>query len=404
MIDQDDATVIVYVDYEHLDITKTVTTSYKRTHDWTLTKYVDPDELYLYINGDIKDGDGVTSDGRVTWRVTVTYKGCTDSDYLIEGTITIENDGTLDVGISSITDSITGATIYDCYVGTTEITSFPYTLTSGATMTCKYKIDPATGDERSNQVTVTTSDSRNYYSNVASIVWGDPDPEIDEAVTVDDSPDSRLGLDLSSILPATLYATNFDVDEEAFYEYYKDFDWDDYGENNCGDYTYINTATLKGDTIDDDASATLIVHVQCYDEETAYAKASSDYNCFYPTFSNWGWSNQIEYDDIEDGDEIEWDLWAGAAQCDTDNGELVGTVTVSFTVSSGWVSVSVSYSIISGYTLDSTHVYAGTTMYPQKNGEDTISPGQYSNEGPFDDDFYIIAHAVVKQPDPDFGP
>ncbi|WP_162197686.1 hypothetical protein [Methanosarcina mazei] len=45
-------------------------------------------------------------------------------------------------------------------------------------------------------------------------------------------------------------------------------------------------------------------------------------------------------------------------------------------------------------------------MFPMdKKGNPTVAPGAYSNASPFDDrDVYVIAHAVVGIPDPNFGP
>jgi hypothetical protein len=45
-------------------------------------------------------------------------------------------------------------------------------------------------------------------------------------------------------------------------------------------------------------------------------------------------------------------------------------------------------------------------MFPaDKRGRPTVAPGQYYNASPFDgSEVYVIAHAVVGIPDPDFGP
>jgi hypothetical protein len=52
------------------------------------------------------------------------------------------------------------------------------------------------------------------------------------------------------------------------------------------------------------------------------------------------------------------------------------------------------------------HVYAGYEMFPRNpRGAVHRGPGQYTNEGPFDgSQVYVIVHAVVLYPDPDFGP
>jgi hypothetical protein len=71
--------------------------------------------------------------------------------------------------------------------------------------------------------------------------------------------------------------------------------------------------------------------------------------------------------------------------------------------------VTVTYNVGSPYLLEETHVYAGTTMFPKvkqgKNTVFTVAPGLYTNNGPFDgSQVYVIAHAVVGIPDPNFGP
>jgi hypothetical protein len=125
--------------------------------------------------------------------------------------------------------------------------------------------------------------------------------------------------------------------------------------------------------------------------ETAFAKAG-DGICFIPQFSRWGWTNLIEGPGT-----YEWELWAAAGQCDTDNGELAGTVTV---VYDGDGNVSVTFNVESPWRLEETHVYAGETMFPQvsrgRRTTSTVAPGQYFNAGPFDGGpIYVIAHAVV---------
>ena len=124
----------------------------------------------------------------------------------------------------------------------------------------------------------------------------------------------------------------------------------------------------------------------CYQDETAFAFGNE---CFIDNgFKRWGWTNELE-----EGDTEIYDVYAGAGQCDTDKGLLVGTVTVSYfdgDVEFDWV-------IDEEYTLLETHEYAGTDMFPTlKKGKETVAPGAYTNEGGFGGDaVYVIAHAVV---------
>ena len=106
------------------------------------------------------------------------------------------------------------------------------------------------------------------------------------------------------------------------------------------------------------------------------------------------------------------DLWAGAAHCDTERGNLVGSVTVKYTAAE----VLVTYSMLEGYVMSEAHVYVGCEPYPRGRGRRasyTVAPGQYpfnpsisgyvqnytvaitntmadNSEG-----IYIIAHAVT---------
>ena len=130
--------------------------------------------------------------------------------------------------------------------------------------------------------------------------------------------------------------------------------------------------------------------VECEPEcETAFARGTDGNTCFSDTpeeFSRWGWT----IGPLSNGD-YTYDVWAAAGQCDTSKGELVGTVDVSY---SGGI-VTVTYNIDSAYTVEETHTYAGNAMFPTKNGEPTVAPGQYSIAENLDGEIYVIAHAVV---------
>jgi hypothetical protein len=139
------------------------------------------------------------------------------------------------------------------------------------------------------------------------------------------------------------------------------------------------------DEVLDYAEATLLVNIQCFVYETAYARAD-DGVCFIPMFNNWGWTNPFTEDALP--------VYAGAAHCDIDNGMYVGT----YTFGDGFV-------LEDGLMLSEEHIYAGPTMFPQvqqgRRTVDTVAPGQYYLLEDYD---WLIAHAVVGLPDPDFGP
>ncbi|WP_242158387.1 T9SS type A sorting domain-containing protein, partial [Aestuariivivens sediminis] len=135
--------------------------------------------------------------------------------------------------------------------------------------------------------------------------------------------------------------------------------------------------------------------------ETAFARADEGAECFIPDFKRWGWTNYFECEGT-----YELPLYAGAAQCDVSKGALVGTVTVDYT--GGMVTVTYG-DLAPGYVMTEAHVYVGCEPYPQKNGSDTVAPGQYpynpSNLGTVQNysvkvtdisgPIYVIAHAVT---------
>ncbi|MFK5971947.1 MAG: hypothetical protein QM485_01585 [Flavobacteriaceae bacterium] len=124
--------------------------------------------------------------------------------------------------------------------------------------------------------------------------------------------------------------------------------------------------------------------------ETAFARGEKGDTCFIGNgFNRWGWT----IGPLDEGD-YSYEVYAGAGQCDTDKGELVGTVDISY--SNG--EVDVTYNIDAAYSVKETHTYAGKDMFPtNKKGEPTVAPGQYTNEGGFDGTVYVIAHLVVCQ-------
>jgi hypothetical protein len=368
---------------ETLEVHKTAVTSYTRTHNWTIEKSVDTEngyehegypKVWLYVDG--------SGDETATWTVNVTYEGYDDSDFNISGNITIENTGDLTTNITGVEDLLAGTPIDIDWGGIT----FPYILDVGETLIGYYSEDVASKIEGSNNVTVTTEMAE--YTDYAEIVWGDPTTEVNATVTVVDDSDLFGEVPLGTVT----------APDNAQFTYTKDFAWADYGAALCGEYTYDNTASIN--ETGQSASATLKVNVQCYIYETAYAKKGTGALCFIGNgFANWGWTNPITPGSYT------WDLWAGAGQCDTSKGTLVGTVTVVY--SGGYVTVN--YNVAFPYALEETHVYAGTTMFPQvKQGKkwvSTVAPGQYYNASPFGGGtVYVIAHAVVGIPDPNFGP
>ncbi len=85
-------------DYE-LDVEKTANTTFTRTFAWTIDKSVTP------ASWDLFTGDSGTS----LYTVAVNKDAGTDSDWAVNGTITIENNTPLSATISGVTDVVSPA-------------------------------------------------------------------------------------------------------------------------------------------------------------------------------------------------------------------------------------------------------------------------------------------------------
>lgn len=385
---------------QSLEVTKTVVTSYIRTHDWSIDKEVETDngyeledtpKIWLFIDG--------TGNESAEWTVDVTYEGYEDSGWNISGEISITNIGTTAKLIDSVVDELAGSVIpIACKVEDSPIT-FPYSLAIGGEIICTYSEDIyAEGD---NVVTVTVDAAENDpfspYSATEPIVWGNPDTEINAMVTVSDLSDL-----FGSKILGTLNAADYDEGDVIPFSYDKSFAWFDYGDALCGSHRYDNTAEVIGDddVVLDSDDASLKVNVQCFVYESAWAKGDPSEAFCDNGFNNWGWSNPV----APGASGYEMPLWAGAGQCDTSKGTLVGKVVIDYNGEFEY-----EYIMDPGFSLKEHHVYAGTKMFPQQargrnSFVDTTAPGQYSITSPLSGDIFVIAHGVVGLPDPNFGP
>ena len=168
-----------------------------------------------------------------------------------------------------------------------------------------------------------------------------------------------------------------------------DYEWTTVGYQSA-DWT-DTPYTLKGSQ----PVVTVIVEVVpeeiLYEYETAYAHCETYSKPFIGNgFSNWGWSNGP----LTEGT-YTFQMWAGAAQCDLNKGTMVGTVQVAY--ASG--TVTVTFTLNAGITLEEYHVYAGSGMFPIGNsGKETVAPGQYEVGTGLSGEIYVIVHAVVGIP------
>jgi hypothetical protein len=158
-----------------------------------------------------------------------------------------------------------------------------------------------------------------------------------------------------------------------------------------GQYTNIGSVTTDQGPADTDPGNYFGEEVvYCYDETAYGLNDSLGAACFLDLdFDNWGWTHGPL--DPADGP-FEFDLWAGAAHCDTDEGFYVGWVTVDYTGSG----VDITYNIDPEFEIISEHVYVGSDPVPYKGSKPTVSPGQYYIKKNLTGEIYIIYHAVVE--------
>ncbi|MBL7471254.1 hypothetical protein [Robertkochia sediminum] len=161
-----------------------------------------------------------------------------------------------------------------------------------------------------------------------------------------------------------------------------------------------NGQESSSDTEEEANSETETETVTC---ETLFARGNDEQAmCFLNDgFNRWGWTNELTQEGA-----YTFNLYAGAGQCDTEKGTLVGFAEINYT--DGTVSVSVS--MLEGFTLSETHLYVGNDPYPLNvNGNETVAPGQYPHKETFEEGVahfdevvtglsgtvYVIFHGVV---------
>jgi len=158
------------------------------------------------------------------------------------------------------------------------------------------------------------------------------------------------------------------------------------------------------------------IHVWIYEGpkpprgETAFAYGGPEYaTCFLSMdfdgdgkrdFNSWGWSNGL----LGAGS-YNFDIWAGAAKCNLNKGELVGTLTIDYDGSTAIVT----YTMDAGWIMQNTQLYVGSEPLPRDNqGEYTVAPGQYPyihagisavsdtyTVSGLSGNIYVVAHADV---------
>lgn len=239
-------------DYE-VTVSKTVNTTFTRTFNWTIDKSVTPDTLNLFT------GDS----GAVQYTVSVVKTGYTDSNWAVNGTITIVNDTPFAATLTGVSDVVSPNIAADVTCGV----SFPYTLAAGATFSCSYDAALPDGSSRTNTATVTTSGAVGGGSDTKPVTFGDPTTVVNGTINVDDSYAGDLGSFSNS--GSTTYDRTFTCDGDKG--------------------THGNTATIVETGQSDSASVT----VNCY----ALA-VTKDANTSFTRTWNWTIDKSADQSDL----------------------------------------------------------------------------------------------------------
>jgi hypothetical protein len=221
-----------------LVVEKDAHTSLTRTWTWTIEKSGDQTELTL------APGQVFT----VNYEVTVDATS-EDSDWAVEGTITIHNPAVFNMvaTIESVSDVVSPDIDADVDCGVT----FPYDLASGDTLECEYSADLPDADDRVNTATVETSGPVQGDEATADVSFDDAEiNEVDECVDVSDDHAGFLG---------TVCAD----DEDKTFNYTIDLQF--FAPDDCGENEFVNVASFITNDTETEGSDdhTVIVTVPC---------------------------------------------------------------------------------------------------------------------------------------------
>jgi len=152
--------------------TKTATTTFTRTYNWTIDKTVTPSTINLW-NGDNQNAN---------YTVTVTPTTPTDGSWAVSGTIHIANTSGSDATIASVTDAMTGG--LNATVSCPE--TLPFVLGNNDTLDCTYSRSLPDGTTRTNTATITLAEGT-VSTATAQVVFSTPTTEVNKTVNVTDT-------------------------------------------------------------------------------------------------------------------------------------------------------------------------------------------------------------------------
>ncbi len=243
----------MYADFSHINFvfhyrltaSKTATASYTRDYNWIIDKQCNgPASLML--------SEGQSYNYPFSWKADATS---TDSDWKVVGTITIYNNTPFSASILSVQDVLSGGIAAEVDCGFDNPFVPPYILGAGATLTCTYSADldgPANG---TNTVTVTTPVNATVEGDIATAdyTFGSPTQLEDECITVSDDCKEPTTVCVNNGAP-----TSFSFSSGTYNCQIGPY-------NECGEYTYINTASFlsndNGET--GSSSCTVSVNIPC---------------------------------------------------------------------------------------------------------------------------------------------
>jgi hypothetical protein len=239
---QSDSASVTVTCYD-LSVTKTAVESRTRTWNWTIDKSVDPDSWSLF------DGDTGTSD----YVIDLDKVDFTDSEWHVEGTITIHNNHpSLMATLTGVADSISGfgAVAVDCPA---------LTVPAGGDLVCTYEADLPDGSTRTNTATA-TQQNHDYDSSGVPSDDGTTDYSDDETINFSEAVTTEVNAEVN--VTDTYGPANFGpFSDDTSIPYSRVFDCEgvEYTDGH-GSYTAGNTATIVETGQNDSAS----VDVDCY--------------------------------------------------------------------------------------------------------------------------------------------
>lgn len=237
------ASATVQVNCYDPTVTKTAVTSFDRNYTWNLLKTGDQTNLTL------EKGQSFTVNYLVN--PTATY---TDSDWQVEGTITVDNPAPIPAVINSVSDLLdgVGSVTANCPV------TFPYTLAAGSSFNCSYlsalpdsttRINTASAQQQNFVYSADGSSvpgGTTSYTGTASVDFTAAQPtKHDDCVTI---ADDKLGASLGQVcyqdLPKTIsYSLNVGPYDT------------------CGSKTFVNTASFVSNSTSTTGSSSWTVNI-----------------------------------------------------------------------------------------------------------------------------------------------